>query len=443
MPIVDSSSILVDQQLLHRKLRPRLDRTSLGIVGNQILNVVLVTYLATNGGIHVPLGNQTLLNLIDHQMAALFWIGAVWLFVRNGTRIHLQLWSCRIAFLFLAYTILSIFWGDTPLRITWYPAITSMCTFLYYNYLLDRYTLYGAVRMMIWPLATLLFLCLFAEVLASGYALDDGSRDPNNLGALQGVFNQKNILAMVATLGFAVGLGFNPRTMVDRGWQAILVILSIFCAWQSQSREGWIAMTSVAALALLLALMSRVRRRFRLPFVLAGLGSLLFGCLLLYNYLDDLLRLLNRTRDASGRTEIWSSVFLMITRRPWFGYGMWGVWETPRAWDAVVRTGWSITSAHNDFLEIILGYGYVGFTLYIIMLLCSIYFMIQGLLADDIRDGRVLIYLMVSILILSFAVSLTMFSPSLGMILLLFSTSHLEMLKRPGFVHLRTSGDIA
>jgi O-antigen ligase len=439
MTTATTSSSLIDD-LRHPESRPlRLESIGLRLTSEEIVNVLLFTYLATNGGIHVPIGNQALLNLFDHQLAAFFWIGSIWVFVRNGTRLHWELWSCKFAFIFLIYTVFSIFWGDSPLSTTWYPTMTGICTFLYYNYLLDRYELYAAIRMMTWCFTILLLLSLVAQLVAPEYALDDGTRDPNNLGALQGIFNQKNILAVVATLSFAIGLGLSPRTSIDRVWRVTLLVLSISCAWLSQSREGWVAMAAVIPLALLMTLTSRMHPRSRLPVVLIGLGALLASCFLLYYNLDDFLRLLGRTRDASGRTEIWSSVLLMIARRPWFGYGTWGVWGTPLAWDAVVRSGWSITSSHNNYLEIILSYGYVGFALYMPIMIFSVYFIGRAMLSYEMRDSRVLIYVMVSIFILSFAVVLMMFSPSVGMILMLYCTSHLEMVDRSGFMSLRTS----
>lgn len=437
MPAAQSTPSLLQDLRSRENRRIRLDSIGLGLTGEEILNVSLFAFLAMNGGVHVP--NETLRNVVDHQMALLYWIGTIWVFVRNGTRIHWNLWSCKLSFLFLAYTVASIFWSDSPFSVTWYPTATGICTFLYYNYLIDRYKLYGVIRMMVWAFTILLVLSVMARVVMPGYALDDGTRDPNNLGALQGIFNQKNILAVVATLGFAVGLGLSPRNSIDRLWRGSLIFLSVFCAWQSQSREGWVAMAAIMPLALLMAATSRLHPRSRLPVVVLGLGGLLLGCFLVYYNLDDILHLLGRTKNASGRTDIWAAVFIMIAKRPWFGYGTWGVWGTPLAWDAVVRNGWAITSSHNNYIEIVLSYGYVGLALYMPLMLFSIYYMGRAMLTYETRDVRVLIFVMVSIFVLSFAVVLMMWSPSVGMILMLYCTSHLELIERSGFMTLRTS----
>jgi len=160
--------------------------------------------------------------------------------------------------------------------------------------------------------------------------------------------------------------------------------------------------------------------------------------ILSYIYSDDILRLLGRTKTASGRTEIWDGCILLIQRHPWLGYGTYGVWNTPRAWDVIVRVNWLVSSSHNNYLEILLSYGIIGLLLYLPIILSSFLYIFRALLNYDLRGLEVSIYVVIAILVLSMAVPLIMYSPSVGLVLLLYVVSRLEQVERSGFMSVRT-----
>jgi O-antigen ligase len=266
---------------------------------------------------------------------------------------------------------------------------------------------------------------------------DHSSKDANNIGSWQGVFAQKNTLGAACALAVAVALGLKPRTHVDRAWRWGLLGAALLCSYKSQSRESWIAIILLFLLLGFFKFIGWFTQESRLP--IATMSAVIFFGLagLLYYNLDAALALIGRTRTLTGRTEIWDATMLLVMRRPWFGYGTYGVWGTNTAYDAQVRVGgWHVTSSHNDYLEIILSYGIIGFLIYIPIILSAFLYMIRAVLSYDLPEHEVLIYSMIAILVVSFAAPIIMFNPALGMVVILYCASHLERVERSGFMRL-------
>jgi len=101
-----------------------------------------------------------------------------------------------------------------------------------------------------------------------------------------------------------------------------------------------------------------------------------------------------------------------------------------------VRAGWDVTSAHNNYLDLLLCYGIVGFIVYMPIILASLLYMLRALLNYDLRNLQVLIYVMVVILVISFSQSIALMTPGIGFVLLIYGVSRLEQVERSGFMRL-------
>jgi exopolysaccharide production protein ExoQ len=83
---------------------------------------------------------------------------------------------------------------------------------------------------------------------------------------------------------------------------------------------------------------------------------------------EAVFRLLGRTPDFTGRTEVWREVEYVANKRPMTGYGFHAVWEDqtsvagPYQWIAD-GTGFLPQNAHSSWLDIILQLGLPGFVL--------------------------------------------------------------------------------
>src|ERR1700722_3817216 len=186
----------------------REDEMASSLTLEEFLNVPLLMYFALNGNLPVP---PNLIRVIGDISTIAFWSATAVAVLRNRAHVHWELWTCRLGFIFMIYTLASSSWGTSPLLATLYPSITAVCTFLYFNYLLDRFSLNNFMRMMAWALGILLTLSVVASVAFPSIGIDNGSGDPNNIGAWQGAFNQKNQLGITTALGGAVALGLKSK----------------------------------------------------------------------------------------------------------------------------------------------------------------------------------------------------------------------------------------
>jgi hypothetical protein len=62
--------------------------------------------------------------------------------------------------------------------------------------------------------------------------------------------------------------------------------------------------------------------------------------------------------------------------------------------------------------------------------------MVRAILSYSLPELEVVIYCMIVIMVESFAAPIIMFTPALGMILILYCGSHLERVERSGFMRL-------
>ena len=107
------------------------------------------------------------------------------------------------------------------------------------------------------------------------------------------------------------------------------------------------------------------RRSPRLVLVLIGAAAsavVVAGWLTRGTWLDRL----GRRADLTGRVDIWEVTLDHVGDRPVHGYGYLGKWSDP-AFVAEVRaaSGHQLTSAHNSFLEALLGGGVIGLAVFV------------------------------------------------------------------------------
>jgi exopolysaccharide production protein ExoQ len=395
--------------------------------------VPLLMYFALNGNLLVP---PRFAQVIGDISTVAFWMGAAIAILRNRAHVHWELWTCRFGFIFMMYTLASSSWGTAPFLATLYPSITAVCTFLYFNYLLDRFSLNDFIRMMIWALGILVTLSVVVSVAFPSIGIASASGEPGNFGAWQGVFPQKNQLGIVTALGVAVALGFQPKSMLDRMWRFLLLFAAIICAYFSQSREAWAAIALELIFLLFMRILNTFKRSSRLPIIVAGMTSFLALAFVTYLNLDSVLHSLGRSRTLTGRLNIWTDSFLLIAKRPWLGYGPYGVWGTPFAWDVVVREGWNVTSSHNNYIEILLYFGIIGLCLFLPLLGSAGLYIFRAFLSYDLRRLEVLVYIMIGLLTTSVAAPVFLYYPAIGMILLMYCVSRLEQVEKSGFMKL-------
>jgi exopolysaccharide production protein ExoQ len=366
----------------------------------------------------------------------LFWICSLGAFISVRGRVPWHLLTCRFAFVFLCWNILSVAWSSQPLSTTYSPALSAICVFCYYCYIMDRFTL-SEFKTLLFQMYTALFILSFVQI-ARGHGreiLSEGA-SADNIGAWKGVFRQKNDLGVNCGVAFGLCLGYLPKNLLEHIWRAFLMGLALVLAYKSGSRSGWAAIAVIIFLAFIVKQLRRLQPTSRLPALIAVFVFVIAVIALVYFNLDAILALMGRDRTLTGRASIWDWALMAAKRHPLIGYGIYGYWSTPLSWEVVVRAGWNVTSSHNSFLDVIITYGLIGLALYLPIPLSAIIFTFRAILNYSLETYEMYIYMIVVIIFMSFGSTFLTYTPGIAFVLVLYAVSNLEKVERSGFMTL-------
>jgi len=181
-------------------------------------------------------------------------------------------------------------------------------------------------------------------------------------GRIQGIPGNANLLALVALLGVIVfGIQLARRSVgaaAGSGW----MLASLLTLALTRSATMTVAALGVAAALGIVVLARRLSGRGQ---VALGVGTVAVGAALVTAVIvwrEQLLDLVGRSADLTGRLDIWAAVGELIAERPVLGWGWisyWAPWVEPFD-DLVVINGVTYLQAHNAWLDVLLQLGWVG-----------------------------------------------------------------------------------
>ncbi|MEP3479020.1 MAG: O-antigen ligase family protein [Fuerstiella sp.] len=208
---------------------------------------------------------------------------------------------------------------------------------------------------------------------ASGYRFA-GTLHPNaqasNCGAM--VFSA---LALTRRSVEEIGMNFRKRKQIFRFITGSLFVLGLFCLLLTKSR------TAIAGVLLIVGLTWASRKSIGTNFIVGGMGLLLLFSLTYTVVVTgagrDVGQTANLGRDDSqgafnGRLPIWEICLRQLGRKSLIGCGYDGFWTGARIEDVSWELGWDISSAHSEFIEVVLGVGIIGLVLYAGVQFCGI-----------------------------------------------------------------------
>lgn len=400
------------------------------------VHVLIICLFAMEGIFSIVPGR--FVDIASHISILLFWISAFFSFFTNRGRIHWELWTCRCAAVYLAWNLLSVTWTTVPLSTSYSPAISCVAVFLYFNYVLDRFTPAQFLRLLMWAFTILFVTSLIVIRFAPWNGITNLGNDssPENIGAWKGVFKQKNEMGLNCAIAIGLCLGLKPKTNMERLWRWGMVLLALGLDYKAQSRESWISVAALFTIAPFVKAIGKLNARSRIPTTILLAIFATVAITLLYLNMGTILALLGRDKTLSGRSTIWDATMLMIRRKPLLGYGIYGLWGTSTAWDIIVRAGWHPTSSHSSYLDTIVSYGIIGFILFLPIPVFAFAYLFRAVVSYMLNDIEPFIYITLAILIISFVMGVLTYSPGIGMVLLLYSVANLEKVERSGFMSL-------
>jgi len=188
-------------------------------------------------------------------------------------------------------------------------------------------------------------------------------------GQIQGIVGNNNLLGMCALLAIIVfGIQLADRT-VHRGrgmaWLAAAALTFVL------TRSSTVIFaTAIVAIALLFALWARrVHSLRRAKVYWAGGTVFVVSVVLMWMFWEQLLELLGKSDDLTGRLAIWESVVGLIAQAPIAGWGWvsyWAPWTEPFK-GLAVSGGVTYLQAHNAWLDVTLQLGLIGLVVFVLL----------------------------------------------------------------------------
>jgi O-antigen ligase len=265
--------------------------------------------------------------------------------------------------LFIVFLVVgSTLWSDFP-DITLRRSVIFLGRTFYGIYFATRYTLKQQAQLIAWGFGVVVVMSVIFATVLRKYGLMAGI----HAGAWRGIYMHKNSLGIQMSLSAAIFLmlllGNDRKKWATWAGFVVSVVLVIL----SRSSTGLVSLMTLIALIPLCCIL-RFRWNLMVPISITTLVVCGGGGILLAGYLEDFFGSMGKDLTLTGRTDLWPYVWEMIKQRPWLGYGYEGFWRgldsaSGAIWRAV---GWTPPHAHNGLLELLLMFGWVGTSIYLL-----------------------------------------------------------------------------
>jgi len=292
-------------------------------------------------------------------------------FIRTPSRFMKLLWEQKALLVLTGYLMISIFWANDS-----FIATKEVCLFwialLFSVYLVSNFSESQILFLIIGAnlLGVVSSLAMWLLFPQEAWISNTKGISGDIILGLRGSYVHKNHLGFAMNLSILSVLCLWSKRQISVFLVAPLLAIFGCLLYLSRSATNYVALIlilTISAASFFLFRMSLHRaRRFLLGLVIGGLVLAGFG---LKNR-SSLAAFLNRGSSLSGRTLIWQQAFENIKMRPWVGYGFNSFWPQkgnlsrfPEAEKMWRKLGWNPPTAHNGYLDLILGLGVVGFLL--------------------------------------------------------------------------------
>jgi exopolysaccharide production protein ExoQ len=269
--------------------------------------------------------------------------------------------------LFVGCIVASTVWSDYP-DITFRRSLIVVGATVFGAYFGTSFTFQQQLEHLAWALTGIVLLCLGFGILLPKYGL---MHVYPHTGSWRGIYMHKQGMGTQMTLTLAFFLTMFKNRIYTRNPKFFLFTLgaSAFLMLASRSSTG-LVVTVLLIIALWICNLLRSQFEIMVPTLI----TVITLCTTLFFYavdhIDAITALVGKDVTFSGRLPLWSALWEMVSRRPWFGYGYEGFWQGRYSESSVVWQviGWSAPHAHNGILELLLGIGWVGTTCFLISL---------------------------------------------------------------------------
>ena len=290
-------------------------------------------------------------------------------FLYRGTELIASLWSPILFFPIIC--LVSAIWSVNPYNTFKYAALDVL-------YIISIAAICHVLDIEVFckiivKVAVFLILASVLMVIAFPryglHQLTDGV-ESEHVGQWRGVFEHKNHLGALASISVFMFLFFGRFVSASFGFRVTCIVAAIACLIFAHSATSWIAICVLCVFYFTIRTVPVSANTLLL--IIFGISALAF--LVFFFFRDDLVVLVGRDATLTGRTEIWPIVLDAIEQSPLIGFGYYAA--TFDFIGPILAAATRMHSAHNGYLDVMLGTGFVGLvlllTLYLSILVAGI-----------------------------------------------------------------------
>ncbi|MGA0568899.1 O-antigen ligase family protein [Rathayibacter sp. KR2-224] len=221
-------------------------------------------------------------------------------------------------------------------------------------------------------------------------------------GKIQGIVGNSDILGMITLFALIVfGIQLADR-VVNRTAGIVWFVLAALTFLLTRSSTVIVALAFVVLVLLFVWWARSVRQSKRVPVYVTATAVVVVGVGSLTLFWGTVTKLLGKTSDLTGRTDIWEKVIHLAQERPVVGWGWisyWAPWVEPFK-GLAIRNKVEYLQAHNAYLDVWLQLGILGLVIFALLVVTTFgrsWFMAvdrppfdsQGVVRADVRYSAI------------------------------------------------------
>lgn len=218
---------------------------------------------------------------------------------------------------------------------------------------------------------TILFLSAAYIVVFPYFGIMGG----NHAGAFRGVFLHKNMFGLFCVLSslFCLACFFRESKFKNKCFYLFAYFLSFVLTVGSKSTTSLLLFFLLTASFFFFYLLIKIRNLQKRSFIYyAFITVLLFITVTFSAYYEEIAYALGKDPTLTGRTGLWEILMYISFDRPILGHGL-GLFFRPEIMHQYsIEFGWVAKSAHNSFIDLFLGVGFLGSAVFLLYLLLNL-----------------------------------------------------------------------
>lgn len=191
---------------------------------------------------------------------------------------------------------------------------------------------------------------------------DIGLHRDVNAPLWRGIWYEKNQMGLVMVAGAVAAAACLASGDRRRLLPVVTLITTSLLVLATQSKTSLLCLAVGVGMIAGLSLMRRGDPAFAVVAVWVSVVVGATGGWLILTNPAAVLEALGKDPTLTGRTDIWDSIMRWVDDQPFTGYGYSAFWGRESVPAAFVReeTGWSVPSAHNGWLDLLVQLGWPG-----------------------------------------------------------------------------------